>query len=128
MRCIEVIRCPKGFRRLIEETVGKVYMKLNLNEPVIVRFAKSEEFFGIHNVNSDMYKEDASEITLNVWLFFLKPIELFRTICHEMYHCYQRENRYRVSEKNAERACHKKFNEFYSSFKKEFTRIKNEKS
>lgn len=120
MKFVDVIRAPKGYRFAIESLVCSVYEELNLKEPVIVRFMSDSNFCGFHDEIDYDDEKEASEISINRNLFGIPPINVFRTICHELYHAYQRENKIPISERNAERAAKKKFKKFYSEFRKSY--------
>jgi len=125
---IDIKRVPERiFRKPLVKVTGEIYRFLKLKRSCTIYFRKVNEndcpkgktFWGIYEIN----EEDASathEITISPLLFYkATAISLFKTLCHEMYHCYQSENKMRMSEKCANIAEVKMFKKFYKSFKKD---------
>lgn len=106
MAYVVICRVPVSkYRRAIRNLTETLHCELDLRKNVSLEFRKikqeDQKEFQTGEVNYDsVYKEH--NILINSQLLFADDLEAtFKTVCHEMYHCYQHEKKIYISESRA---------------------------
>lgn len=126
MSFISIVKLPKNkkhYREALEISIAQIYNFLKLKRSMYIHIIncsiedmkKNEMCWGTYEENEDCQHR----IEINKLLFEPKtPVRLFKTICHEMWHAYQSENKKKLSEADADRNEKKLYKKFYGDFKK----------
>jgi hypothetical protein len=135
MSFISIVKLPKNrkhYRKALEVFISQLYNTLNLKKNICVHIRdcsmedmdEDDMCWGTYEkIEDDIHQH---RIEINKKLFELKtPIRLFKTVCHEMWHAYQSENKKALNETDANRNEKRLYKKYYKAFRKLLNETRN---